>query len=173
MGKLTNERHEMFCQEYVIDKNAARSYGVAFKRCSTDKTTTVNSSRLLANAKVQQRVKELGQVIANKLEITQEQVMQAWKNLAEFNIADIIEFNGTEAYVKDFSKIPREVLYAVNGMETVQKQDGSGNVNWVTKLKFESKTKALDALSRVRGMYNDKLEVTNKSIEDALDELGD
>ena len=173
MRELENKRHENFCQEYVKDNNGARAYSVAYCRESIDNGSITSACRLLTNAKVQQRLKEISQVISKRVEISQDEIMQNWKNLAEFNIADIIEFNGTEAYVKDFSKIPRNVLYAVNGMETVQRVDGSGNVNWVTKLKFESKTKALDALSRIRGMYNDKLEVTNKSIEDALDELGD
>lgn len=58
MGKLKKE-HEAFCQFYVTNgKNASQAYAKAYDR-TADNTTEVNASRLLRNAKVIARVKEL------------------------------------------------------------------------------------------------------------------
>lgn len=169
MPRLKNTRHEKFCQEYSQSFNTLQSYKKAFKT-NNDKTASVNGTRLLENTSVKQRIEELKQKLDSKMELKGEEVIEKWQAIANFNISDIMEFNGVEAYVKDFSQIPKEVLYNIKSIET-QKLGKGDDQTLVTKITFYSKEKALDALSRIKGLYNDKVTVQNKTIEDLLREV--
>ena len=57
MPKLKNERHELFCREYLIDLNATRAYGAVYK--TKGKKAEASGCRLLGNAKVKERLAEL------------------------------------------------------------------------------------------------------------------
>lgn len=170
MSKLKNARHERFAQEYSLDANATRSYAVAYKR-SNDETSRKNGHKLLTNTDVQQRVKELTDKIAVKHGVTVQECIDGWKRLANFNIADIMEYDGVHAYVKNLKELPREVTDAIKSIETVTRGEGDG-AQLITKVTFWDKTKARDALTRIAGAYNDKVTVESKSIEEHIKELG-
>lgn len=169
--ELENKRHERFCKEYVLDQNATRSYAVAYNR-EHDESSRQSGARLLTHVNVKRRIKELESSIAKKHQVTVEECIQGWRNLADFNIADIMEYDGTHAYVKDFSKIPREALDAVKSIETVTRPEGDGSM-LITKMTFWDKTKARDALTRIAGAYNDKMTIEQKTLEEKLEELGE
>ena len=71
-GRLT-AKQERFCQEYVVDCNGTQA---AIRAGYSEPTAQEQSSRLLSNVMVQQRVAELQKRVANKLEITAEKVLQ-------------------------------------------------------------------------------------------------
>ena len=169
MPKLKNIKHEKFCQEYVKSFNGLQSYKKSYPDASPQ-TCVVNAAKLLTLANIIQRIEELREKVNKKASMEAEDVLRCWESIANFNVSDIMEFNGTEAYVKDFSKVPREVLYNVKSIET-QRLGKGDDQTLVTKITFHSKEKALDALTRIKSMYNDKLKVENKSIEDYLREL--
>ena len=51
MAKLT-AKQQKFCDEYLIDCNAARAYKAAYPSIKSDETARANGSRLLTNANV-------------------------------------------------------------------------------------------------------------------------
>lgn len=171
MPKLENARHERFAQEYSLDANATRSYAVAYKR-GNDTTSRQNGNKLLNNTKVQQRVKELTDKIAIKHGVTVQECIEAWERLANFNVADIMEYDGVHAYIKNLKDLPREVTDAIKSIKTVTRGEGDG-AQLITEVTFWDKTKARDALTRIAGAYNDKVTVESKSIEEHIKELGD
>ena len=65
--KLTNQQ-EHFCQEYIKNSNATRSYKTAYPRSLKwqDNAIWSQSSQLLANSKVQVRIGELKKELANR-----------------------------------------------------------------------------------------------------------
>ena len=65
--KLTKQQ-EHFCQEYIKDSNATRSYKTAYsvQANTKEQCTWVNASKLLSNAKVTLRLNELKRALANK-----------------------------------------------------------------------------------------------------------
>lgn len=73
MPKLKNQRHELFSKEYLKDLNATRSYRAVYK-CSV-KVAEASGCRLLGNVKVQQRISELVDKRAKKLEVTAESLL--------------------------------------------------------------------------------------------------
>ena len=56
MAKLTNEKHERFCQEYLIDLNGKQA---AIRTGYSEATAAAQASRLLTNVNIQERVAEL------------------------------------------------------------------------------------------------------------------
>jgi phage terminase small subunit len=58
MPELENPRHEAFAQNYVLSGNGSASYIAAGYKVSPE-VAEVNSSRLLSNAKVLNRTREL------------------------------------------------------------------------------------------------------------------
>jgi len=57
MAKLT-AKQQKFCDEYLIDCNAARAYKAAYPSIKSDETARANGSRLLTNANVKKYIDE-------------------------------------------------------------------------------------------------------------------
>ena len=169
MSKLNNIGHEEFCQEFVKTNHATKSYQKAYPEAG-ERSAASSAQNLLKKSNIIQRIEEIRVKVDKKSTMEAEDVLRCWESIAKFNVSDIMEFNGTEAYVKDFSQVPREVLYNVKSIET-QRLGKGDDQTLVTKITFYSKEKALDALARIKSMYNDKLKVENKSIEDYLREI--
>lgn len=58
MARLSNERHERFCIEYIRTLNAKQSYMIVYPEAN-DRNAEVSGSRLLRNVKVRERIEEL------------------------------------------------------------------------------------------------------------------
>ena len=155
MAELKNPKNEMFCQEYIKDMNAARAYASVYK---TKPTCANSSSRTIMKSKtngVRARIQELQDARKERCQIDGDAVLREINNIAMSNIADLIEWNGTEAFVKDFDKLPREITACIESMETQQITEGD-LPKLITKIKFHNKIKSLDMLMRHLGKYNDK-----------------
>lgn len=81
--KLTKQQEE-FCQEYLKDSNATRSYKLAYKvRENTKEATTwSNASRLLTDSKVIARLDELKKELAKKNLWTREMSVKTLAKIA-------------------------------------------------------------------------------------------
>lgn len=70
------EKQERFCQEYVIDLNPVRAYKAVYKNCKSDRSAAASASKLLTNANISARVRELKEGIAQNAMITAEDVLR-------------------------------------------------------------------------------------------------
>lgn len=67
------EKQKRFCDEYIIDCNAARAYKAAYPRVKSDDVARANSSRLLTNANVKEYIDErLSEIRSEKTADAQE-----------------------------------------------------------------------------------------------------
>jgi len=71
MGKLT-DKQEMFCKEYLIDLNATQA---AIRVGYSVKTAEAQSSRLLTNVNIQERITELKEKRSNRIEMNADGVL--------------------------------------------------------------------------------------------------
>ena len=55
---ITNEKHKVFADEYLIYLNQTRAYKVAYPRVTKDTTAATNGGRLLRNAEVKTYIDE-------------------------------------------------------------------------------------------------------------------
>lgn len=79
MNPLT-PKQERFCREYVIDLNGTQA---AIRAGYAPNTANEQSSQLLAKLNIQERIKELQEKVANKLEISQEWVARRFKEISD------------------------------------------------------------------------------------------
>lgn len=86
MPKLKNKKHELFAQEYAVDLNACQAY---IRAGYSAKTAEQCGPRLLRNALVSERVKEL---LEKKTETTQRTARDAIEDIVR--LARIAEANG-------------------------------------------------------------------------------
>lgn len=75
-----NAKQEMFCKEYLIDLNATQA---AIRAGYSERSATVTASRLLTNANILARVKELKEKRADELELDAYWVLKRLKDISD------------------------------------------------------------------------------------------
>lgn len=79
MPVLANDKHERFCQEYLVDFNATQA---AIRAGYSKKTAGSQAHDLLKKPEIQARLAELKGEIAERLRIEQDEVFNRWWNTA-------------------------------------------------------------------------------------------
>jgi phage terminase small subunit len=158
MKKLT-EKQQRFADEYLIDLNATAAYKRA-GYAADGNSAEVSASKLLRNPKVAAYIAARQKKLQDKLEITQERVLQEYAKLAFLDPRKFYDENGNLIPVH---QLPADVAAALAGMEIVTARtgkDAEGNPEYedVKKIKFIDKKGALDSLSRTLGLFKDKVE---------------
>jgi phage terminase small subunit len=83
MSKLS-DKHEMFCQEYMINGfNATKAYISVYK--VSDKVAEASSSRLFGNVKIKTRLDELKKETQKYYKITKEELLNDLKDIKDRN----------------------------------------------------------------------------------------
>lgn len=72
MSKRSEEMHELFCREYIIDYNGTQA---AIRAGYSEKTAYSQANRLLKNAEILSRVRELQAEQVNRLAVTADSVV--------------------------------------------------------------------------------------------------
>lgn len=159
------EKQKAFCEEYVVDWNAARAYLKVYK-CEYD-TAKVNGCKLLTKTNVQEYIKEC----RNKTEeLAGVSKLRAIKELSKFAFTNFKDIHDTWFERKDFDKLSSEVKACIQEIDTkvLQKNIGSRDepeiidVEYV-KIKLVDKRGAIQDLSKMLGWNQpDKVDHTSK-----------
>lgn len=161
---IINEQHERFCQEYVIDLNATAA---AIRAGYAKNSAKVQASRLLTKANIKERISQLQNNIAIKLEITAESVANELASIAFSKVTDFVKVEDIEVgkgkrkkiiravLVEKTSDIPKELLPAIS--EIKQTQFG-------ISLKLHDKTSALELLGKHIGFFTKDNEERQQTI---------
>jgi phage terminase small subunit len=110
LQKELSAKQLAFCEQYIIDLNATQA---AIRAGYSQKTANEQSSRLLANVKIQAKIKELRSVISEKSEIDALWVLKRFKEISD----------------RCMQAVPVMVFDHVNKC-MVQKEDEDGNGVW-------------------------------------------
>ena len=157
-NKLTIKQ-ENFCNFYLESGNASEAYRRAYN-CERMKEKQIweESSKLLANPKVSQRVKELKEEVKSISDITKERLIRELANMAFSSIADM---QNTWIERKDFDKLSSAQKSSIKNISTkvVKKNVGTKDdpdfvdVEFV-KIELYDKIKAIEVLNKMLG-YNE------------------
>jgi len=147
MAKLT-DKQEMFCQEYVASAklNATQA---AINSGYSEKTAQEIGSENLSKPIIQTRIAELQKERLERIELTQDEVLQELKNFAFSDITETIQLD-----TDSIKALPPEVRRLITQYKKVSRK--LGDSEWqeeMVELKFIDKMKAFEMLNRHIGFY--------------------
>ncbi len=145
--------HKRFCEEYVFDYNATRSYMAAYPNVEAT-TAGVNGHKLLKNTKIQEFIKELQSDYEKLSGISKLMIIKEHQKLAFCSIADL---HNTWITRKEFDELTPDQRSCICQIESQTRTELGGldgetpvQVDWV-KLRLYDKQKSLDSLSKMFG----------------------
>lgn len=159
--KLT-EKQKAFVREYLVDLNATQA---AIRAGYSEKTARQAGHRMLTNADIQQAIQSALQKREQKLEITQQSVVNELAKIGFANMADYMRVGPGGDPVLDFSKLTRDQSAALSEVTVEDFTDGRGDdARDVRRVKFKlaDKRAALVDIGRHLGMFPNKLEIKGK-----------
>ena len=158
MAQLDDPKHEKFAQEYCTDFNGAQA---AIRAGYAKRSARVTASRLLSNANIMARVKELATKDITKVEMNRERILRELSFLGTVDIAEAYDDNGN---LLPINEMPEGIRRAIAGIELIEERDENGEPTgtMTKKVKFWDKNTSLLGLARVFKMLTDKVEHDHK-----------
>ena len=164
---LQNERHELFCLEYLKDNNATQAYIRAGYKAS--KAAQVAASTLLSKPMVRARVDYLRQSKLKALHMGVDETLAEIAKIARASLGRILHITpGGDPYI-DLSKADADTLDAVaeatiedftDGREVDENGETIKRDVRRVKVKMHPKLAALQTLAKHHGLLTDKVEVS-------------
>ena len=119
------------------------------------KTAYSAGARLLKNVDVRAEIDLFVTKVCDKLEITTEKVMREYAKLAFVNVKDLYDEQGN---MKDIHELDSDVAAAVSQVEINLTEACA-----LKKVKLHDKKGSLDSISKIMGMFIDRVEIDDKS----------
>lgn len=172
MTSLSNNQ-KLFCQEYLkLGMNGTQAYLKVYKSCKKEETASVNASRLLRNAKVQEYISELQKQVEEKAVVSIEMIVDELTAIAftdrtqiSANVRNRIllqEEDGTKkeyfednVIFRETSELDERTRKVIAGYKKTQ----SGFA-----VETYDKMKALELLGKYLGMFKDDAPTINNNI---------
>jgi len=151
-GKLS-ERHEAFIQEYLLHYNGVKAYMKYYPDSDYD-SARANSSRLISNDNIQQRINELRADLEKAAGISKLKVI---KEFMSIGFSSFGSFQKDWLTKKEFEDLSAEELACISEIRTETIQVDKNVTKEVVKFKLHDKQRALENLSKLLG-YNEQTE---------------
>ena len=146
-----NPKQKRFCEEYIVDLNAAQAY---IRAGYTKNGAKASASRLLADVNVSTYVAELKDKATKKAGITIERVLEELALLAFSDPAKLFNSHGQLIPVNE---LPEEVSRTISEVTTTVRMMGRGEdaePYETTKIKQHDKKGSLDMCLKHLGGYD-------------------
>ena len=171
MGSL-NAKQEAFCREYIIDLNATQA---AIRAGYSERTAQEQSSRLLSNVIVSDRVAELMRDRSSRVRIDADYVLNRLAEIDQMDVADILTEDGSLKPIKDWPKVWRTTLSGLDVM-TVFNSEEATTESVLKKIKWPDKVKNLELLGKhvnVNAFAEKKQDGGNEDLAESISKLID
>lgn len=161
------KKQKRFVEEYLIDLNATQA---AIRAGYSPETANEQGSRMLANVSIRN---EVGKALAERSRrtgINQDRVLMELARIALVNPAKVVDFD--EATIKEDAIEDDLAAVASVKVKRFPTKDGEGIER---EIKFYDKNKALDALGRHLGMFQNNVNVnfdSSEKLNDIMSQLG-
>lgn len=151
-GMKLNEKHKLFCREYLKDHNATQA---AIRAGYSAKTAEAQSSRLLRNVNIKTFINAVQEKDANKLDISRERVLKELAAIAFSDIRKYYDENGELVNVKELEEDAAAGLAGVEVDELFEtgRNGAKKQIGVTKKIKRWDKVKAIEAINKMLG-YN-------------------
>lgn len=165
MAELKNARHEKFARAIVEGVSGRDAYRGAGYRPKNDATADACASRLLADAKVAERVAELKGAAAEASQIKAEDVLAELAKIGFANMADYVALGVADPAVC-LARLSREQAAAISSVTFEETVIGRGRkkriVPRIKKFTLHDKRAALVDLGNNLGLFKKRVEVSGK-----------
>lgn len=117
------DKHERFAREYVIDYNATQA---AVRAGYSEKTAKQQGSRLLTNADILARVRELQAETVKRLAISEDRIVEAlWETYSRCMQAEpVMQFNSSTREMVETGEYSFDSKGALRALELIGKHIG-------------------------------------------------
>lgn len=161
--RLKNNKHEQFCQEYLVDLNGTQA---AIRAGYGSKNANNTASRLLANAQISARMDELLAARSRRTGVNQDRVVRELARIAFAKLTDVVDTQ--DATVRaDAVEDDLAVLSSVK----VKRMPMEKGEMVEREVRLADKVKALELLGKHLGMYTDKTEIMASERVTIVDDL--
>lgn len=150
-----------FANGCVSKRRALMSVGYS------EKTSTSTPQAVFGRQDVIEEIARRRSLHAKRKDLTEQMIVDEYRKMAFSNLGDLLEVNEDGSAYMDFNLLTpdQKAAMAEFQVETYEeKQVGDGAVTMVpvkkSRVKFHSKIQALDSLSRIMGLFKDKVEVS-------------
>lgn len=171
MPELSNIRHEQFCYEYLKDLNAKQAYERVYGKKKNPQTAEVNSSKLLSNTKVKQRIEELAEERTERVKIDADDVLRELLRLASLDPGKLFDKNGKPLEIHELDEDTRKAIASFEFDVAKEKnEDGeTEHVRYVKRIRFWDKNKSLENLGRHLKLFTDVFEDKSTSLAEGIE----
>lgn len=161
------DKQRRFVEEYPIDFNATQA---AIRAGYSEKTAYSIGHENLNKPEIQSAIAERVTKIAEKVEITQERILQEYARIGFSDIRKTLTPGGNLLNPNDWDD---DTAAAIAGVEVVTRQlhtdDEDGpKIEYTHKIKTWDKPKALDAMAKHLGMFEGKKGVDDADSDDTI-----
>lgn len=155
MPKLENEKHERFCNEFIKDLNMNKAYSRTYPDAKTE-SAQANASRLMANAKISDRIAELQAAREKRTQTSQDKVVQRLANIAFADLGMVCTWNDKDGLqLKDSEDLTPDERAVIDNIDISPVGDGDGGLlGYRKKVQLKDSLAALKLLGLHLGMYN-------------------
>lgn len=145
-------KQRAFCREYAIDHNGTQA---AVRAGYSKESASGTASRLLAEPHVQTEIQRLEDDAAERAAITVDDIVDAYRQIAEFDISSIFEWTTDgRLTIRSFEDVPRAALGCIRSIEQKETKDGLP----ILSVSFYDRTQALNQLGKHLGMFKERVE---------------
>lgn len=158
MNTLSNNQ-KLFCQKYLeLGMNGTRAYLEVYKSCNKEETASVNASRLLRNAKVQEYIQELQAKVEDKAIVSIEDIVKELTAIAFTDRTKISKMVTKVKQIEETTLVYKAVDFSdTDTLDDETKKVIAGYKQTQSGLAVETydKMKALELLGKYLGMFKE------------------
>ena len=164
MKNNLNKRQRQFSKEYLIDLNASAA---AVRSGYTAEDPSNTAQKLLDNPKIREHIAELTEAACIAAEVNITKVLRETATIAFSDVRKLFDEDGRLIPVH---MIGGDIAPAVSSVDVVTRKVGQSpeDVEYVSKIKFWDKLKAIELLGKYLRLFVDRVEhsgVNGEAIE--------
>lgn len=153
-----SDQEEAFCRLISQGNSQIDSYVAVGYKAKTKAAAYVSASTMLRKVKVQRRLTELRKAIAQKYDLTEENIFKHTGSIATSDIRDFVKWGPDGVTLKGSEELTEKQALAIEEVsETITKDGGT------VKFKLHAKTRGIEIGAKLLGLLVDKKELTGKN----------
>lgn len=173
---MLNNNQKRFCQEYLkLKMDGTKAYLKVYKNCKKEKTARVNASRLLANANIQDYIKELQNKVEEESIVSVSDIVNELMAIAFADRTKISKIVSKEIQIDEDETLKTSCVEFID-TETLSEKEKKVIASYKqtrngVSVETYDKVKALELLGRYLGMFTDTIKVENPKATEILSSI--